>query len=150
MVYCQSLDFKSPIGPTKNLERHYNQVVVCSVGCLFATLVITTSSHSKCCPADQTRQDKFIKMIKMIKRGRLPSPNLDRPIGWRSNGPSMLCLFGLSKWTRVQWTAYVTSIWTVQMTTVQWTVHVTSIRTVQMDDSLLDHRPFGQSIGPPT
>ena len=42
----------------------YNQAVVC---CLFATLVITASSHSKCCPADQTRPDKMIKMIKMIQ-----------------------------------------------------------------------------------
>ena len=25
---CRSPDFKSPIGPTKNLERHYNRVVV--------------------------------------------------------------------------------------------------------------------------
>ena len=32
--YCQSPDFKSPTGPTKNLERHYNRVVVCLVGCL--------------------------------------------------------------------------------------------------------------------
>ena len=31
-AYCRSPDFKSPIGPTKNLERHYNRVVVCSVG----------------------------------------------------------------------------------------------------------------------
>ena len=30
---CRSPDFKSPIGPTKNLERHYNQVVGWSVGC---------------------------------------------------------------------------------------------------------------------
>ena len=48
---CQSPDFKSPIGPTKFFERHYNWVVVRLFGCLFATLVITTSSHSP----DQTR-----------------------------------------------------------------------------------------------
>ena len=47
---------------------HYNGIVVRSFGCLLATLVITTSSHSKCCPADQTRPDKMIKMIKMIKK----------------------------------------------------------------------------------
>ena len=27
---CRSPDFKSLIGLTKNLERHYNRVVVCS------------------------------------------------------------------------------------------------------------------------
>ena len=48
---------KSPIGPTKNLERLYNRVVVCLVVLLIATLVITASSHSKCCPADQTRSN---------------------------------------------------------------------------------------------
>jgi hypothetical protein len=34
---------------------------------LVATLVITASSHSKCCPADQTRPDQMNKMIKIIK-----------------------------------------------------------------------------------
>ena len=29
---CRSPDFKSPIDPTKNLERLYNRVVVWSVG----------------------------------------------------------------------------------------------------------------------
>ena len=44
---------KSKSNQTKNLERHYIWVVVCSfvVG---ATLVITASSHFKCCPAEQT------------------------------------------------------------------------------------------------
>ena len=46
---------------------------------------------------------------------RLCYVNLDRPNGRRSNGPPMLRQFGPSKWTTVQWTAYVTSIWTVQM-----------------------------------
>ena len=34
-------------------------MVVCSVGCSqrWAWLGITVSSHSKCCPADQTRPD---------------------------------------------------------------------------------------------
>ena len=41
--------------------------------------------------------------------------NLDRSNGGRSNGPPMLCQFGPSKWMTVQWTAYVSSIWTVQM-----------------------------------
>ena len=41
--------------------------------------------------------------------------NLDRPKGRRSNGPPMLLQFGQSKWTTVQWTVHVTSIWTVQM-----------------------------------
>jgi hypothetical protein len=44
-----------PIGPTKNLERHYNRVVVWSVVWSVvrsvATLVITNSSHS----SDQAR-----------------------------------------------------------------------------------------------
>ena len=31
---CRSPDFKSPTGPTKNLERHYNRVVGWSVGWL--------------------------------------------------------------------------------------------------------------------
>ena len=39
----------------------------------------------------------------------------DRPNGRRSNGPSMLHKFGPSKWTKVQWTSYITLIWTVQM-----------------------------------
>ena len=54
---CQSPDFKSPIGPPKNLETLYNQVVVRSLFVVwsFATLVITASSNSKCSPADQTR-----------------------------------------------------------------------------------------------
>ena len=46
---------------------------------------------------------------------RLCSVNLDRPNGRWYNGPPMLRQFGLSKWTMVQWTDYVTSIWTVQM-----------------------------------
>ena len=54
-VNCRSPDFKSPTGPTKNLERLYNRVVGCSVGWLVATLVITASSHSKLCHIDQTR-----------------------------------------------------------------------------------------------
>ena len=33
----------------------------------------------------------------------------------RSNGPPMLRQFRQSKWTTVQWTAYITSIWIVQM-----------------------------------
>ena len=41
--------------------------------------------------------------------------NLDRPNGRLSNGPLMLSQFGPSKWTTVQWTAYVTSIWTVHI-----------------------------------
>ena len=61
---CQSPDFKSPLGATKNLERLYNQVVDRS---LLATLVITASSHSKWCPADQTIPDQMINMINMIK-----------------------------------------------------------------------------------
>ena len=32
VINCRSPDFKSPTGPTKNLERHYNRVVVCLVG----------------------------------------------------------------------------------------------------------------------
>ena len=71
---------------------------------------------------------------------RLCYVNLDRPIGRRSNGPPMLLQFGPSKWTAVQWTAYVTSVW-----------------TVQMDDGPMDRlcyvnldRPNGQrSNGPP-
>ena len=51
---------KSPIGPTKNQERHYNRVVVGLFGWLVATLVITASSHYKCCPADQTKPDQMI------------------------------------------------------------------------------------------
>ena len=63
---------KVPTGPTKNLERHYNRVVVCSFGCsVVATLVIMASSHSQCCPADQTRPDQMTKMIKMIKMIKL-------------------------------------------------------------------------------
>ena len=46
---------------------------------------------------------------------RLSYVTLDRLNGRRSNGPPMLCQFGPSKWTTVEWTAYVTSIWTVQM-----------------------------------
>ena len=38
----------------------------------------------------------------------------------------------LPKWTTVQWTAYVTSIW-----------------TVQINDNPMDRRPFWRSIGPP-
>ena len=56
--YCRSLDFKSPIGPTKNLERLYNCVVGCSFVWSVATLGITASTHSKFCHADQTRQDQ--------------------------------------------------------------------------------------------
>ena len=33
-INFQSTDLESPIGPTKNLERHYNWVVVRLVGCL--------------------------------------------------------------------------------------------------------------------
>ena len=40
---------------------------------------------------------------------------LSCPNGRRSNGLPMLRQFGPSKWTVVQWTAYVKSIWTVQM-----------------------------------
>ena len=36
--YCRSPDFKSPTGPTKNLERLYNQVVVWLFGCLVGWL----------------------------------------------------------------------------------------------------------------
>ena len=38
----------------------------------------------------------------------------DRLNGRHANGLSMLRQLWLSKWTTVQWTAYVTSIWTVQ------------------------------------
>ena len=52
VINCRSPDFKSPIGPTKNLERLYNRVVVrLVVRSVVATLVITASSHSP----DQTR-----------------------------------------------------------------------------------------------
>ena len=40
---------------------------------------------------------------------------LDRPNGRRSNWLPMLREFGPSKLTTVQWTTYVTLIWTVQM-----------------------------------
>jgi hypothetical protein len=50
---------KVPTGPTKNLERLYNRVVVWSFGrsvvWLFATQVITASSHSRLCHTEQTR-----------------------------------------------------------------------------------------------
>ena len=46
---------KSKSNQTKNLERLYIWVVVRSgVATLVATLVITASSHFKCCPAEQT------------------------------------------------------------------------------------------------
>ena len=85
---------------------------------------------------------------------RLCYDNLGRTNGRRSNGPPMLRHFGPSKWMTVQWTTYVTSIWTVQngqrsngpsmlrqfrpskWTTVHWTI-------VHLDG------PFGRSIGPP-
>ena len=41
--------------------------------------------------------------------------NLDRPNRQQSDGPPMLRQFGPFKWTMVQWTVYVPSIWTVQM-----------------------------------
>ena len=68
ITICRSPDFISPIGPKKHLERLFNRVVVWSIGCLFATLFIPASSHSKCCPTDQTKPDKMIKMIKIIKK----------------------------------------------------------------------------------
>ena len=36
--FCRSPDFKSPTGPTKNLERLYNQVVVWLFGWLVVRL----------------------------------------------------------------------------------------------------------------
>ena len=70
---------------------------------------------------------------------RLCYVNLGRPNGRRSSGLPMLRQFGPSKWTMVQWTAYVTSI-----------------LTVQMNDSPMDRpcyvnldRPFGRYIGLP-
>ena len=45
--YCRSPDFKKSIGQTKNLDRHYKRVVVCSVGWLFATLVITKGIYTR-------------------------------------------------------------------------------------------------------
>ena len=60
ILHAICVTFKHSIGPTKNLERHYNWVVVrlfvWLVGWLVATLVITASSHSKLCHTDQTRQ----------------------------------------------------------------------------------------------
>ena len=49
------------------MVRLYNRVGVWLVVCLFATLFITTSSHSKYCPAYHTRPNQMIEMIKMIK-----------------------------------------------------------------------------------
>ena len=62
-----------------------------------------------------------------------------------------------SKWMTVQWTAYITSILTVQMddgprdrpcyvnldrSTVQWTAYVTSIWTVQVVDGPMDRQCY--------
>ena len=65
-------------------------------------------------------------------KDRLCYVNLNCPNGLRSNRPPMSRQFGPSKWT-----------------TVQWTVHVMSIWTVQMDDGPIDRCSFGRSIGPP-
>ena len=43
---CRSPDFKSPVGPTKNLERHYNRVVVC----LFGWLVGCNAGYNRLIP----------------------------------------------------------------------------------------------------
>ena len=53
--------------------------------------------------------------VQMELYGPSKCTKLTRPNGWRSNGLPMLSQFGPTKWTVVQWTAYVTSIWTVQM-----------------------------------
>ena len=82
------------------------------------------------------KMQKMLRMLRMLKElkmqkillkkaknvqmddgpmDRLCYVNLDCPNGRRSNGPPMLRQFGPSKWTTVQWTVHVTSIWTVQM-----------------------------------
>ena len=53
--------------------------------------------------------------VQMELYGPSKCTKLTRPNGRLSNGPPMLRQFVQSKWTAVQWTAYVTSIWTVQM-----------------------------------
>ena len=70
--------------------------------------------------------------VQMELYGPSKCMKLIRPNGRRSNGPPMLRQFGPSKWTALQWTAYVTSIW-----------------AVQMDDGPMACRPFGRSIKPP-
>ena len=53
--------------------------------------------------------------VQMELYGPSKCTKLTRPKGQWSNDPAMLCQFGPSKWATVQWTAYVMSIWTVQM-----------------------------------
>ena len=53
--------------------------------------------------------------VQMELYGPSKCTKLTRPNGQRFNGLPMLRQFGPSKWTGVQWTAYVTPIWTVQM-----------------------------------
>ena len=53
--------------------------------------------------------------VQMKLYGPSKCTKLTRPNGRRSNGSPMLRQFRPSKWTTVQWTVYVTSIWTVQM-----------------------------------
>ena len=92
---------------------------------------------------------------------------LTRPNRRRSNGPPMLRQFGPSKLKAVQWTAYVTSIWTVQIKggpmdrlcyvnldrpngrRSNGPSMLTQIWNVQMENGPMDCRPFGGSIGPP-
>ena len=53
--------------------------------------------------------------VQMELNGPSKCTKLTRPNERRSNGPPMLRQFAPSKWTMVQWTAYVTSIWTVHL-----------------------------------
>ena len=114
--------------------------------------------------------------VQMELYGPSKCTKLTRPNGWRSNGLPMLSHFGPTKWTVVQWTAYVTSIWTVQMDDgpmdrpcnvnldrpngrrsigpssiwmVQIDVTYAVHRTVVYLDSPNGRRSNGQSIGPP-
>ena len=80
----------------------------------------------------------------------------------------MLPKFGPFKWAMVQWTAYITLIWTFQMekglmddpfydnldhlkwTTyikITWTIHISSIWAVQIEDGPLDHLYYGNMYG---
>ena len=53
--------------------------------------------------------------VQMELYGLSKCTKLTRPNRRPFNGPPILRQFGPSKWTAVQWTAYVTLIWTVQM-----------------------------------
>ena len=107
--------------PLVELHREGSAPAACAAGLFLHVLVISVFFLIAVLNKNMTKYTCILwiseegSTVQMELYGPSKCMKLTCPNGRRSNGPSMLRQFGPSKWTVVQWNAYVTSIWTVQM-----------------------------------